>query len=199
MDEIIVVYGGSFNPLHNGHVRYAEIVLEQFPQIEKIIFVPVNKTYNKSDLLDNEHRFNMLKLFCERHPKLEVIDVEMQDRQLYMFETLKLLKEQYKDDNIWFMIGSDNLKELHTWKYPEELVSKYKILVIERDKDIIEDIINNDEFLSDNREAFIKLNKAKQIDVSSTEIRSRIRQNKSIKELVPIEISDYIEKYNLYK
>jgi nicotinate-nucleotide adenylyltransferase len=199
MDEIIVVYGGSFNPLHNGHVRYAEIVLEQFPQIEKIIFVPVNKTYNKSDLLDNEHRFNMLKLFCERHPKLDVIDVEMQDRQLYMFETLKLLKEQYKDDNIWFMIGSDNLKELHTWKYPEELVSKYKILVIERDKDIIEDIINNDEFLSDNRDAFIKLNKAKQIDVSSTEIRSRIRQNKSIKELVPIEISDYIEKYNLYK
>jgi nicotinate-nucleotide adenylyltransferase len=197
--KIVVVYGGSFNPLHNGHVRYAEIVLEQFPQIEKIIFVPVNKTYNKPNLADNEHRLNMLKLFCERNPKHDVIDVEMQDRQLYMFETLKLFKEQYKDDNIWFMIGSDNLKELHTWKYPEELVSKYKILVIERDKDIIDDIINNDEFLSDNREAFIKLNKAKQIDVSSTEIRSRIRQNKSIKELVPIEISDYIEKYNLYK
>jgi nicotinic acid mononucleotide adenylyltransferase len=75
------------------------------------------------------------------------------------------------------MIGSDNLKELHTWKYPEKLVSKYKILVIERDKDNIEDIINNDEFLSNNRDSFIKLDKAKQIDVSSTEIRSRIRQN----------------------
>jgi nicotinate-nucleotide adenylyltransferase len=197
--KIVVVYGGSFNPLHNGHVRYAEIVLDKYPQIEKIIFVPVNKTYNKPDLLENGHRFEMLKLVCQKRPEFDAIDVEMQDRQLYMFETLKLLKEQYNEYQIWFMIGSDNLKELHTWKYPEELVSKYKILVIEREKDKIEDIIDNDEFLSNNRDAFIKIDKAKQIDISSTEIRNKIKQNKSIKDLVPTEIAEYIEKNNLYR
>jgi nicotinate-nucleotide adenylyltransferase len=198
-EKIIVVYGGSFNPVHNGHIRYAEIVLELCPKVEKVIFVPVNKKYNKSDLIENEHRLNMLKLVCEKHPKFEVIDVEMRDRQLYMFETLKLLKDQYKEYDIWFMIGSDNLKELHTWKYPEELVSKYKIIVMDRKKDNIEEIINNDKFLFDNRDAFIKLDRTKQIDLSSTEVRNKIKNGEDFNELVPLDVADYIKQYGLYK
>jgi nicotinate-nucleotide adenylyltransferase len=97
------------------------------------------------------------------------------------------------------MIGSDNLRELHTWKYPEELVSKYKIIVMDRKKDNIDEIINNDKFLSDNRDAFIKLDRTKQIDLSSTEVRNKIKNGEDFNELVPLDVADYIKQYGLYK
>ena len=121
--DTIVVFGGSFNPPINSHFSIAQQVVNECEQVEKIIFIPVNKKYEKDGLLENEHRYNMLKLVTDKNENFIVSNIDMNgNRSLYTIETLEEIQKQYQDKNVWFLIGSDNLKELHTWKRSEELV-----------------------------------------------------------------------------
>lgn len=195
----IVVFGGSFNPPINSHFSIAQQVLNEYEQVEKIIFIPVNKKYEKDGLLENEHRFNMLKLVADKNDNFIVSDIDMKgNRSLYTIETLEEMQKQYKDKEIWFLIGSDNLKELHTWKRAEELVSKYKILVMERDKDKISEIVKTNELLNCYKENIIKLNEEIKSNYSSTYVRSQIKKQKSIRYLMPDEVYEYIKTNKLY-
>lgn len=196
----VVVFGGSFNPPHNFHFFTAQQVLNKYEEVEKIIFIPVNKKYEKDGLLANEHRYNMLKTVADKNESFIVSDIDMREgRSLYTIETLEETQKQYKDKNVWFLIGSDNLKELHTWKRAEELVSKYKILVMQRDKDKIEEIINNNELLNCYKENIYKLNDEIRSNFSSTYVRAQISKQKSIRYLLPDEVYGYIEKNKLYR
>lgn len=195
----VVVFGGSFNPPINSHFSIAEQVLNDYEQVEKIIFIPVNKKYEKDGLLENEHRYNMLKLVTQNNENFVVSDIDMnQNRSLYTIETLEEIQKQYKDKNVWFLIGSDNLKGLHTWKRAEELVSKYKILVMERNEDKVSDIVKNNELLNCYKENIIKLNEEIRSNFSSTYIRSQIRKQKSVRYLMPDEVYEYINQNKLY-
>ncbi len=187
--KIIAVYGGSFNPPANSHLNLAKQILEKDKNIEKVIFVPVNEKYNKEGLASNEDRLFMLKEICKNNENLEVSDIEVSsERQLYTIETLALIQEQYKEKEIYFVLGTDNLKELETWYKPNELLEKFKILVLERGNDKIEDIIENSNFLKKHETAIIKFPNIEKIDLSSTEIREKVKQGKSIETLVPKEI-----------
>jgi len=113
----IVIFGGSFNPPLNSHFSLAEQIVNEYENVEKVIFVPVNNLYEKADLLTNEHRYNMLNLVCSKNPFFEVSRVELDSsRPLYTIETLTLLQEEYPDKKIVFTMGSDNLKQLSTWE-----------------------------------------------------------------------------------
>lgn len=199
--KVIAVFGGSFNPPINSHISLAKQILEKCKVVEKLIFVPVSTKYQKAKLADDVHRYNMLKLICEDEDKLEVSDIELnKDKQLYTIETLDLFKEQYGEEyDIWFVMGTDNLKELKTWKQPERLLKEYKIIVLERDNDKLEDIINNNKLLSENKESIIKINGIDIINLSSTMIREKIKNGKSIEEYMPNSIKKYIDDNNLYK
>lgn len=195
----VVVFGGSFNPPINSHFSIAQQVLNEYEQVEKIIFIPVNKKYEKDGLLENEHRFNMLKLVVDKNDNFIVSDIDMKEnRSLYTIETLEEIQKQYKDKEVWFLIGSDNLKELHTWKRAEDLVSKYKVLVMERNEDKIQDIIKENELLNCYKENIIKLNEEIRSNYSSTYIRSQIKKKKSVKYLMPDDVYEYIKTNNLY-
>lgn len=101
----IVMFGGSFNPPLNSHFSLAQQILNENNQVEKIIFIPVNSKYEKADLIDNEHRYEMLKLVCDKNEQFEVSRIEIDStRPLYTIETLQKLKEQYQDYDIAFMI-----------------------------------------------------------------------------------------------
>lgn len=199
MKKSIVIFGGSFNPPLNSHFSIAQQVLNQFEEVEKIVFIPVNKKYPKDGLLDNEHRYNMLKLVANKNSNFIVSDIDMHgDKSLHTIETLEEMQKQFPDKEMWFLIGSDNLKELYTWNRPEELVSKYKILVMERETDKMEEIIENDELLYKHKENFIKVNEEIRSNYSSTYVRAQIKDGKSVRYLLPDEVYEYILENKLY-
>lgn len=195
----IVVFGGCFNPPLNSHFSLAEQLIEEYSEIKKIIFVPVNSKYQKVDLIDNEHRYEMLKLVCDKNEKFEVSRIELDyPRQLHTIETLTKLQKQHEEYEICFTMGSDNLKELETWNQAKDLVRDFRVYVFERDEDDMEEITESSEFLRKNRQAFIKVKNNIKSNLSSSFAREKIRSGKSIKYIAPDEVVSYIEKNKLY-
>lgn len=196
----IVIFGGSFNPPLNSHFAIAEQVLNQYEEVEKIIFIPVNQNYEKDELIENEHRYYMLKRVVDNNNKFEVSDIDMKgEHSLSTIETIETIQEQFKDKMIWFLIGSDNLKEIHTWKRAEELISKYKILVMEREGDKLENIIKENSFLNQYQPNVERINPEIKSNFSSTYVRNQIKNNKSVRYLMPDEVYEYIEEKQLYR
>lgn len=197
--KVLAIFGGSFNPPLNSHFSLAEQMLTEYENIEKVIFVPVSTKYNKKGLISNEHRYNMLKLVCDKNDKFEVSDIEIiQEEQLNTLETLKLMQKEYPEYTLYFTMGTDNLKEISTWGLADELVSEFKFLVIERDEDEIEKIIENDEFLKIHRESFFKVKENIRSNISSTFVREKIKKGKSIRYFTPDDVYFYIKENNLY-
>ncbi len=196
----ILVFGGCFNPPLNSHFLLAEQLINEYSQIEKIIFMPVNSQYQKSNLIANEHRYQMLKLVCDKNEKFEVSKLELEaGRPLYTIETLRRMREQYAKYEIAFIMGSDNLKELETWNSANELVEEFKIYVLERDKDEVEKIIQKSKFLKENKTAFIKAENNITSNLSSTFVRERLQKGKSIRYLTPDEVINYMLENKLYQ
>ena len=197
----VAIFGGSFNPPINSHMFLAKQVLENIKTIGKIIFVPVSTKYQKAKLEEDINRYNMLKLICEDEEKMEVSDIELkQNKQLYTIETLDILKEQYgKKYQIYFIMGTDNLKELETWREADRLLENYKIIVLKRNDDNIKQIIENSNLLKKHKTSIIEIESIDQIDLSSTMIRDKIKKNENVDKYVPKKVLEYIEKNNLYK
>jgi nicotinate-nucleotide adenylyltransferase len=197
--KAIAIFGGSFNPPLNSHIFLATEILNSKINVEKIIFVPVSTMYNKNGLESNLHRYNMLNIICKKYKNFEVSDIEINsNKQLYTIETLNLLSMQYYNKTICFVLGTDNLKELSTWKTPEEILKKYKVIVLQRGKDSANEIIENDEFLKKYKNSFIIL-KNKCTSLSSTLIRSKIKDKQDVSDYMPEEVLNYINKNKLYK
>lgn len=196
----IVIYGGSFNPPHNVHFLIAEQVLKEYQEVEKVVFIPVNNKYPKSGIIENEHRYNMLKRIIEKKEKLELSDLDMHgEKSVLTINVLEQMEKQYKDREMWVLVGSDNLKKIHKWYRAEDLLANYKILVMERDGDSVEEIIEENELLKRNKSNIKKLNQDIKSNLSATYIRSRIKEGKSIKDLVPEEVAEYIEQNKLFR
>ena len=188
------VLGGTFDPIHMGHLVLTEQVREKF-QLERVIFIPSasppHKTEQKLSLA--EDRFEMTKLALEGSPFFFVSDIELKREGLsYTVETLRELKELYKDSEIYFLTVSDVLNEITTWKDPEEIYKLAKIVIGVRP--------GFDKFDPENHFAkkSIIIN-ITGIDISSTQIREKVRKGESIKYLVPSKVEEYIRKRNLYK
>ena len=197
--KTIVFFGGSFNPPLISHFSLAQQIASEYSQVEKVIFVPVNSSYQKSDLLSNEHRYNMLKLVTDKNENFDVSRNEIDAyRSLYTVESLALMQKQYPEYEICFMIGSDNLKSLHTWFNAPKLVSKFKALVLERDDDNMEEIIADSTFLRLHESAFIKVKDNIKSNLSSTCVRDKIKAGKSIRYLTPDEAYFYIKENELF-
>lgn len=196
----IAMYGGCFNPPLNSHFSLAQQLINEYEDIEKIVFVPVNSKYQKADLISNEHRYRMLKLVCDENEKMDVSRIEMDsDRPLYTIETLRKFQNIYSDYEIAFIIGSDNLKELHNWKKAEELIKDFKIYILERNKDNLTEIIKANSLLYENKQSFIKAKNNIISNLSSSFVREKIKNGKSIRYLTPDEVVDYILANNLYQ
>ncbi len=197
--KILAIFGGSFNPPLNSHFSLAQQIVNEYENIEKVIFVPVNSKYQKEGLLENEHRYNMLKLVCNKNSDFIVSDIELkQQKQLYTIETLELLQKEYPNNILCFTIGTDNLKAFSRWESADKLVNKFKILVLERDEDDMNEIIEKDNFLLEHKKSFIKLKRNIRSNISSTFVREKIRREKSIRYLTPDEVYYYIKENNLY-
>jgi len=192
-NKIIAVFGGSFNPPTVAHINLAKQILQKIKNVEKVIFVPVSTKYNKSGLGTDEERFNMLKSICDGEKGLEVSSIELDStRQLYTIETLEKIQQQNPNNDIYFVLGTDNLKELETWHAASKLLENFKVIVLERDDDSIETIIENNGFLKEHRKAFIKLDEIKKIELSASYIRELVKNGQSITGMVPKQIENKV-------
>ena len=185
----IAVFGGSFNPPTIAHISLAKQVLAKMDNLEKVILVPVSTRYNKNGLASDEIRFNMLEQICAKEPGLEVSRLELDsDKQLYTIETLRKIKQQNPNKQIYFVLGTDNLKELETWHKVYELLSSFNFIVLKRDEDIVSDIIDKSTILKKYKSSFFELKGMDTVDLSSSYVRKRIQDGETIVGLVPSQI-----------
>lgn len=193
----LCVFQGTFNPIHNAHLRVAEYVLNKY-NLDKIIFIPAFCPPHKNfDISYSTHRLNLVRLSTDYNPKFIVSDIEYRrGGKSYTYLTIKELIEEFNIKNkIYFIIGTDAFKNIKTW-YKTDLLKNYvKFLVFERennfnpkDYDILKSSGYDFEFQTLDFE-----------DISSTEIREFIRTGKSIDNMVTKKAKEYIEKYELYK
>lgn len=190
----IGVFGGSFNPPHKMHKNMAlELINKGY--LDKVIFVPTGNKYKKDGLISDIDRYNMLKLMCKKNNNLKVSKYELSKNLRYAYETLDHFQKLYKNDEVYFILGSDNLKLFKTWKNYEYILSNYKLLIVLRDNDDVLSLL--DEFKEyENSLIFVDIDKK---DLSSTLIRNDLKNNKTdhLDELEEA-VLKYIRENNLY-
>ncbi len=190
----IGIFGGTFNPPHYGHLITSEIVREQL-QLDKILFIPTAIPPHKTDrfLLDGKLRLNMLQLAVMENSYFEVSDIELaRGGKSYTIDTLKVLAKLYPKSSLYLIIGIDNLIDFHTWKSPNKILEKSEVVVINRPGFETKTVRNK----FTKRVTFIRV---PNIDISSREIRRRVKQGKSIKYLVPPAVEQYILTKGIYR
>lgn len=205
---MIAIYGGSFDPIHIGHLRLAEDVREYFG-FRQVIFVPAYiSLFKDGHFASPEDRKNMLHLAIKDNPYFSIDDFEIKKSgKSYTIDTIKYFKKNY--DNLFFILGTDTFLSLHKWKNYKELGELTNFIVLLRGNDIIINIENyvkkfflNKKLKKNNQinlsETSFYIYEARKIDISSTEIRERIKEGRSIKYLVLPEIENYIKKKKLY-
>ncbi len=169
--------------------------------LDRVIFLPTGNSVHKRYLKvsDSKDRFKMCQLAIEDNPYFEISDIEYKrEGYTYTYDTILELEKIYPNDDIYFIIGSDILFSIGKWKNVDEVFKKIKFLLALRsdyDKNIDEKI----SYFQDEKSAEIILKKIPLVDISSSEIRELVKNNKSIKYLVPKCIEDYIREKELYK
>ena len=159
--------------------------------------VPTGLHYSyKSNLISNKHRYNMLKLLTKHNEKIEVSDYEFQDEEIHTYDTLEHYKNIYKNSTIYFICGLDNLSYINKWYKAEKLLKNYKFLVIGRNTNNSEEILNNLKEYKEN----ITITNIELNDISSTKIRDNIyNKDFNYKKYLNKEVYEYIIENNLYK
>lgn len=194
----IGILGGTFDPVHFGHLIMAENVKDQM-HLDEILFIPSRIPPLKD--IDNvsvaAHRVNMLKLAIEGNKSFSCCDIELNmpgDEPNYTVKTLLKLRDNYPKDQVKFylIIGMDQLINLHKWKDPGKLFLLSEVIIINRPGYLIQQVENE----YSRQGIFVP---APNIDISATDIRFRIHEKRSIKYLVPAEVENYIYENNLYK
>ena len=183
------ILGGSFNPIHLGHLILAQEARESLG-LEKVLFVPCALPPHKSeeDLLEASHRLEIVRLAIQGNPHFEVSDIEVRRGEVsYSIDTIRILRNEFPSAAFYFLIGSDALQGLCRWKQIEELQSLCHFVMAGRPRFPAQDL----------PEELLRLSMP-EIDISSREIRRRLREGRSIRYLVPESVRDYLEKKRLY-
>lgn len=195
----IGILGGTFDPVHCAHLITARAALEQYG-LDKVFIMTGGMPPHKenSDITDAKIRHEMVKLALEGDNELIPFDYELNKKTYsYTAETLTDLKYEHPDWEIYFIIGEDSLRDIIKWYHPETVLKNCVLLVYPRaGKTEIESLIDI------RRKAFnadIRKVDAPLIGISSTEIRNRAANGKSIRYMVPDSVCEYIEKNGLYR
>lgn len=194
------IFGGSFNPIHYGHLMICEYIKEEMG-LDKVIFIPTGNPPHKDLGVSAEDRYEMVKLAISPNPDFEISDIETTRVNLsYTVDTIRELKKIYKEEKLYFLIGLDSLFQLKTWKKIGDLSQEIEFVVALRPGYIDKEEINREiDFLRENFGTKINLIKTPLYEISSTDLRDRIHEGKSLRYLIPKKVLDYIEESGFYK
>lgn len=196
----IGIMGGTFNPIHIGHLIAAEEVLNNL-NLDNILFIPSGNPPHKEEnkIETSEHRLQMVKLAISKNNRFSVSDMEIKRvGKTYTYDTLVELHKIYYGNQLYFIIGYDTLKELYTWKSIEDVCRLCSFVVVNRSSN--KDDMNKEIFkIKKKYAADILVVDIPNIEISSTDIRKRLLSGKSIRYLVSENVDEYINKNGLYK
>ena len=199
--DSIGIMGGTFDPIHNGHLIAAEFTRHEF-QLDRVIFMPAARPPHKeiNEVLDSEHRYKMVKLAIQGNPAFEISDLEMKRTgKSYTIDTIRYFLEHYPGSDIYFIMGADSLLMMDTWKDYRELSGLCRFAVVTRPGYGIErsnPALKNLPPILWERMEFLPI---PGLDISSTDIRQRVAESKPIKYLLPLEVEQYILDQGLYR
>ena len=191
----IGIFGGCFNPPHKMHIEIARNLIKQ-GMLDKVIFVPTGNSYKKAELVDMKHRISMLNFVIDNE-NMEVSDISGDVNYSYTFQVLDYFNSKHPNAQIYFICGTDNLKEFSKWKNYEYILSNYKLLVVARNGDNVDKLIQE----YSNYVYNICIANIEENLVSSTLIREALKQNNNeyIRECLDKQVIEYIDKKGLYK
>ena len=200
------IMGGTFNPIHFGHLVTAEEALKQFC-LDKVIFIPTGNPPHKTSgiLAGPEDRYLMTVIATASNPDFFVSRIEIDRKKTsYTIDTLKELKNIFRDSaDLYFITGADAILEILSWKEPREIMQYCSFIAATRpgyDIKKIEELKSKlDSFRINSDGAQIYLMEIPALAISSTDIRNRIKSKRSIKYLLPESVSNYLLKHGLYK
>lgn len=188
----IGILGGSFDPVHNGHIAIAQDAYLQ-AGLDMVFFMPTAQSPLKSHipLANDFQRYRMIELALQNQPKFDVLDWELVEQGVsYTINTVHMLKKNWPHIRFYWIIGDDLLESLSQWKQINELAELIEFIVVQRPGGVVETPpIPNLKIQRINNPLY---------NISSSEIRQKIRNGKSIDELVPIEVKNYILINNIY-
>ncbi len=198
----IGVLGGTFNPIHIGHLMLGEFSYESY-HLDEIWFMPNSKPPHKSiDTISttDDQRTEMIHLAIKDIPYFVLKDFEMRaDKVYYSYETMERLKKEFPSYEFYFIVGSDSLFNIEKWMHVNRLFQTCSILVAYRENGYIKKLEEQIAYLKEKYTASIYQLNAPVLEISSSGIRSRVANYRSIKYLVPDAVRDYIKECNLYE
>lgn len=197
----IGIFGGTFNPIHNGHIMLAQYCKEQLG-LDKVIIIPTFTPPHKSskDLAGVEHRLNMCKLAVINLSDYEVSDIEvLRKGKSYTYQTLTALKELYPDDIFYLITGADMFLTINKWKNPEVIFKNAVIVAVPRDMSDRESLQNFYSSVLKDMGARAEILPNAVVQVSSTFIRENIDNENIVRPLIDRNVYEYILKNNLYR
>lgn len=196
----IGIMGGTFNPIHNGHLLIAENAYHQYG-LDQIVFLPAGIPPHKQHMgiLDKDHRCAMIDLAIENIPYFRLDRREVDAAQIsYTYLTLTQLKEENPEDEFFFIMGADSLAYFDKWKNPKIILNKATVLAAVRDEFDTGALKQEIKRITDKLGGNIGFITTPEFDVSSQNIRNRVACGQSIRFLVPDKVRDYILYHNLY-
>lgn len=195
------IMGGTFDPIHYGHLIAAEYARHEF-NLEQVIFMPAARPPHKEieQVLDSNHRYAMVNRAITGNPSFAISDLEMKRRgNSYTIDTIRHFLEQYPGTAIYFIMGADSLLTIDTWKDYKTLAQLCHFIVVTRPGYVI----------NDNEPVFKKLPAVvwdhihflpiPGLDISSSDIRERVITGRPIKYLLPLDVEQYIVETGLYR
>lgn len=184
---MMIIYGGAFNPPTKGHLKIIKLLKKSFHQA-KILVMPVGDSYNKNELAEKKHRYNMLRLLTCKRKNVIVSRFELEKPFLGTYETLKHFKSF--DDQVFYCLGSDHILKLDTWINYEALIKETTFIVIRRSGDKVDELFKKYEHLNPKYVVF---------DVDFHEASSQFRKNiEKNKKMTTRAVYRYIKKHKLY-
>lgn len=196
------IMGGTFDPIHFGHLAAAEAVKEEL-HCDKVLFIPSGNPPHKKmrTLTDVKHRFTMTAMAVSSNPDFELSNIEIsRTGYTYTLDTVKQLLDFYNNNvELIFITGADAILEVETWYKVEELLKLCSFVAVNRpgyEKSKLEQKL---QYLQSKYNSRLYSIDVPGLNISSTDIRNRVKEGRSIKYLVPEEIEKYIYKYELYK
>lgn len=198
----IGILGGTFDPIHNGHLQLAQHAMEQF-QLDKIWLMPSPNPPHKvgKKVTDYAMRAEMVELAISGFLHFERSDFENQrGGKSYTSDTLQALREQYPEIQFSFIMGADSLYEIETWHRPEVIFSLARILVAMRDyQKEHRELRVQSKYLREKYWADIEFISYPRVDISSEQIRQLCREKGSIASYVPAKVLEFIKQHHLYQ
>lgn len=197
----IGIMGGTFNPIHVGHLLLAQYALEE-NDLDEIWLLPTGCSYMKREdnAISPKERYHMTKLAVSDNSNMRCMDIEIKrEGYTYTYETLEQLRNLYPEQEFYFIFGADCLFSIERWKEPQKIFDNCTIIAAVRSGASMEEMEEKKAELAASFQARIILMPFLQLELSSTAIRERVRTGKSIRYMVPDAVLKYIEEKNFYR